>query len=164
MNSQNAYSAGTLVGASIMTSVIIFIVLYVLLVIAFWKMFNKFGEPGWKAIIPIYNTYIMYKYTWQRKFFWISLILDIVGTALTTAGMGNGTVASMNQPLVWIGLVVLLVDLVIAFIAIYKLSVAFGHGIGYFFGLIFLSIIFYYILGFGSSKYVGSPDTPKASA
>jgi len=26
-----------------------------------WKIFEKFGEPGWAAIIPIYNIYIMFK-------------------------------------------------------------------------------------------------------
>lgn len=25
--------------------------------IAHWKLFEKAGEPGWKAIIPYYNTF-----------------------------------------------------------------------------------------------------------
>ena len=29
--------------------------------IALWKAFKKAGEAGWKAIIPIYHTYIEYK-------------------------------------------------------------------------------------------------------
>jgi hypothetical protein len=35
------------------------------------------------------------------------------------------------------------------------LSKSFGHGVGFTPGLIFLGIIFYPILGFGSSKYIG---------
>ncbi len=35
------------------------------------------------------------------------------------------------------------------------LSKSFGHGVGFTLGLIFLSIIFIPILGFGDSKYVG---------
>jgi hypothetical protein len=35
------------------------------------------------------------------------------------------------------------------------LSKSFGHGVGFTLGLIFLSIIFVPILGFGDSKYVG---------
>jgi len=27
----------------------------------FWKTFEKAGEPGWAAIIPIYNFYILTK-------------------------------------------------------------------------------------------------------
>jgi hypothetical protein len=35
------------------------------------------------------------------------------------------------------------------------LSKSFGHGVGFTLGLIFLSVIFYYILAFGSSTYRG---------
>ena len=33
----------------------------ILSLIAWWKIFTKAGEAGWKAIIPIYNAYIMFK-------------------------------------------------------------------------------------------------------
>ena len=26
-----------------------------------WKIFEKAGEAGWKCLIPVYNTYIMFK-------------------------------------------------------------------------------------------------------
>ena len=44
---------------------------YVLQVIARWKVFTKAGEAGWKAIIPVYNEYVMYKISWQTMYFWI---------------------------------------------------------------------------------------------
>ena len=163
MNTSKAFTLGAMSGASMMTTVIIGLVMYVLLVIAFWKMFEKLGEPGWKAIIPLYNSYILYKYTWKRNMFWVSLVLNVLGSILLTIGAGNGTAATINQPMLWIGVVVLLAECVIAFIAAYKVSVAFEHGIGYFFGLIILPNIFYLILGFGKSRYVGTPDTPKVS-
>lgn len=31
----------------------------VFMIAALWKMFVKAGQPGWGAIIPIYNTYIL---------------------------------------------------------------------------------------------------------
>lgn len=31
----------------------------VFMIAAMWKMFVKAGQPGWAAIIPIYNTYIL---------------------------------------------------------------------------------------------------------
>lgn len=37
------------------------IVIYVFSVIALWKVFNKAGEPGWTAFIPIINIYKMCK-------------------------------------------------------------------------------------------------------
>ncbi len=35
--------------------------LFVLLVIVWWKIFVKAGQPGWKALIPIYDYYIFLK-------------------------------------------------------------------------------------------------------
>ena len=41
---------------------IIFLVAFVVFIIAaMWKVFEKAGQPGWAAIIPIYNIYIMTK-------------------------------------------------------------------------------------------------------
>ncbi|HEX6122194.1 MAG TPA: DUF5684 domain-containing protein, partial [Ktedonobacterales bacterium] len=50
-----------------------------------------------------------------------------------------------------------IVGLVFGIFVLHDLSKAFGHGAGFTLGLLFLSIIFYPILGFGSSKYVGKP-------
>jgi hypothetical protein len=33
-------------------------------IICLWKCFVKMGEPGWKSIIPIYNTWTLCKLTW----------------------------------------------------------------------------------------------------
>ncbi len=47
------------------------------------------------------------------------------------------------------------VGAVFQIIALFKLSSAFGHGVGFGFGLLFLPPIFYMILGFGESEYIG---------
>ena len=44
---------------------VISLVMSILTIIGGWKMFRKFGEPGWKAIIPFYNTWVEYRYTWK---------------------------------------------------------------------------------------------------
>lgn len=58
----------------------------------------------------------------------------------------------------WLFLLTLVpfVGAVMAIIMCFKLSKAFGHGVGFGFGLLFLSPIFYLILAFGSSDYVGA--------
>ena len=44
------------------TGAIIFLVAFAIFIIAaMWKVFEKAGQPGWAAIIPIYNIYIMTK-------------------------------------------------------------------------------------------------------
>ena len=48
-----------------------------------------------------------------------------------------------------------IVNVVVSLIAYYKLCVAFGHGVGFFFGILFLNPIFMMIMAFDSSEYYG---------
>jgi hypothetical protein len=48
-----------------------------------------------------------------------------------------------------------LVNIVIAIMVTHRLSKSFGHDVGFTLGLIFLGFIFYPILGFGESRYLG---------
>ena len=41
--------------AFIMAYALFAFIFYILQVIAYWKIFTKAGEEGWKSIIPIYN-------------------------------------------------------------------------------------------------------------
>ena len=40
---------------------IVCLAIVALLIAGIWKVFTKAGQPGWAAIIPIYNIYIMTK-------------------------------------------------------------------------------------------------------
>lgn len=48
--------------------------LAILLIIGLWKTFEKAAQPGWAAIIPIYNTYILLKIA-GREWWWLLLML-----------------------------------------------------------------------------------------
>jgi len=50
-------------------------------------------------------------------------------------------------------------NVIVLIIVINDLSTSFGHGVGFTLGLLFLSLIFYYILAFGSSTYRGPAAT-----
>ncbi len=47
------------------------------------------------------------------------------------------------------------VNFVMAIIVVHELSKSFGHGGGFTFGLLFLPVIFYPMLAFGSDRYLG---------
>jgi hypothetical protein len=48
---------------------------FILLIVAsMWKVFSKAGQPGWAAIIPIYNIYVMCKVA-GRPGWWLLLML-----------------------------------------------------------------------------------------
>jgi uncharacterized protein DUF5684 len=40
---------------------VIYFAVIILEIAGIWKVFTKAGEPGWAAIIPIYNIYVMLK-------------------------------------------------------------------------------------------------------
>jgi hypothetical protein len=54
------------------------IALIVLLIVAFWKFFEKAGQPGWAAIIPIYNAYILCKIGGKPGWWVILLCIPLV--------------------------------------------------------------------------------------
>ena len=135
-----------LILAGILLSYIGFLLLwYVLQVIAYWRIFTKAGERGWKSIIPVYNIYVQYRICWNTRMFWISLLL---GIAAVIFGLTEGAVGMIgNACLAGVG--------IISIIGTYKLSLAYGHGIPFTVGLYFLNPVFLLILGFGSSEYHG---------
>jgi uncharacterized membrane protein YhaH (DUF805 family) len=51
---------------------LIYLAIIVFEIAAFWKVFEKAGRPGWGAIIPIYNTYLLVK-TAGRPGWWVIL-------------------------------------------------------------------------------------------
>jgi len=52
---------------------VIDVVLTVLMIAAFWKIFAKAGQPGWAAIIPIFNWIVWCKVA-GRPLWWIVLL------------------------------------------------------------------------------------------
>ena len=62
----------------------------------------------------------------------------------------------VGKPWWWLLLMLIpVVNIILAIWMINLLSKSFGHGVGFTLGLLFLSVIFYPILAFGDSKYVG---------
>ncbi len=120
--------------------VIIYIAIVVFEIAALWKVFVKAGQPGWAAIIPIYNLYILLKVI-GRPAWW--LLLFVVGVIVPFVG--------------WILLIV--VSIIIAI----DLAKSFAKSSGFAVGLFLLTFIFIPILGFGESRYVGPAATwPRA--
>ena len=54
--------------------VIIYLAILVAVIAGMWKAFAKTGAPGWGAIIPIYNLYLMTKMA-DKPAWWIVLML-----------------------------------------------------------------------------------------
>jgi len=50
----------------------------VLVVVGFWKVFTKAGQPGWFSIIPIFNLFILLKIVGRPWWFLILLFIPLV--------------------------------------------------------------------------------------
>lgn len=50
------------------------LLLMLLLIAAWWRIFQKAGEPGWAAIVPIYNGLVALKIA-GKPMWWIVLLL-----------------------------------------------------------------------------------------
>jgi len=66
-------------GAGGAISGLISIGITVLMVASAWKVYDKAGEPGWAAIIPIYNIIVLLKIV-GRPIWWLILVfIPLVG-------------------------------------------------------------------------------------
>jgi len=77
---------------------IIALVFTALMVAAGWKIFIKAGEPGWAALIPIYNVIVLLKIAGKPAWWIILLLIPVVNfviSILVAAGLaknfGKGT-------------------------------------------------------------------------
>lgn len=128
------------------------LVWWILQIIANWRIFTKAGEAGWKSLIPFYGDYISYRIAWQTSYFWIALILSLIISIITQIiGPDGGNF--LTTALLFL---LRLGSLIVSVMYSVKLSRAFGHGIGFAIGLIFLQPIFMLVLGFSGDRYYGA--------
>lgn len=111
------------------------VIIAVVGIIANWKIFSKAGKPGWASIVPIYNMVVQFQIVGLSP--WLLLLYLIPGVNFVAMA-------------------------VLSIIVVFRMAKSFGKGVGFGFGLLFLSFIFNLILAFGSSEYVGPNGETKA--
>lgn len=50
------------------------LIIFILWIVGMWKAFAKAGEPGWAAIVPLYNLWVLNKIG-GKPWWWIILYL-----------------------------------------------------------------------------------------
>ncbi|MBS1663915.1 MAG: hypothetical protein JST68_22910 [Bacteroidetes bacterium] len=68
--------------------------IWIVIIIGGWKMFEKAGQPGWAFIIPIYNTYILLKIVgkptwWLILMFFLPFIFGIWACNMLSKSFGK---------------------------------------------------------------------------
>ncbi|HPF00197.1 MAG TPA: DUF5684 domain-containing protein [Bacteroidales bacterium] len=105
------------------TIVFYLVIMIFLVIIPMWKIFTKAGQPGWACLVPIYNVYVMTLIA-KKPAWWMVMIL-----------------------------IVPIANIIFGIMLLHAIVTNFGKGAGFTLGVIFLSIIFIPILGYGSAQY-----------
>jgi hypothetical protein len=101
------------------------ILLFLVIIASLWKLFDKAGKPGWAAIVPFYNMYVLTCEIAGKEILWF--ILQFIPC-----------VNIVVQIMVWL-----------------EVARKFGRSDGFGIGLALLSPIFLPILAFGDAEYQG---------
>ena len=107
---------------------VVALIVGIMMIVAMWIIFKKAGKPGWASIVPIYNSVVMYQVAGLNPWLLLLALVPVVGMFIIA---------------------------ILGIVGTFRLAKAFGKGVGFGFGLLFLAPIFYLILAFGSSEYVG---------
>ena len=114
---------------------LIWLAIFIVVIAAGWKVFEKAGQPGWAIIIPFFNIYIMLKIVGRPGWWLLLMFIPIVNIVIS---------------------LIVAIDMAKSF----GQSAVFGVVL-----LFLLGGIGYLILAFGSAKYLGpAAATPQARA
>lgn len=106
---------------------IIFVILYfaliIFMIVSLWKVFEKAGQPGWAAIVPVYNLYVLVTGVARLEILWFILCF------------------------------VPFVNIIAVFKIYIAVAEEFGKGAAFGIGLVFLGFIFFPMLAFGDAKH-----------
>ena len=75
-NSAAGSAAGT-IGALLFCG--IYFAVIVLVIAGIWKTFVKAGQPGWAAIVPIYNIYVLCQIAGRPWWWLLVMLIPVVG-------------------------------------------------------------------------------------
>lgn len=61
---------------------LVYCVIFLIVIIAWWKIFEKAGRQGWEAIIPFYNFYILLKIVGKPGWWLILVFIPFVNLVI----------------------------------------------------------------------------------
>lgn len=154
---------------------IAFLILIILTIASIWMVFQKAGESGWKAVIPVYNNYVMLRISGHSGWWILLLLVPILIVAIAMLSIDPTSFAQqMNAAngggAGWLGIAMnaffisVQVMWIVATIMLYDLARSFGRGLGFTIGMTMLPFVFWPILGFGDDEYRGPAAHPKMVA
>lgn len=134
--------AGGLMGALfgvLMVFIVVCLIIGIIGIVGQWKVFKKANKPGWAALIPIYNLYIMCQVVGINPWWILIVILSPILNIIPILG----------------SLAVAAISIYFSILMVVSLAHSFGKDTGWAVGLYLLNPFFMLALGVGQSKYLG---------
>ena len=82
-----SYSYSYSVETSNPVVLIIALVFSVFMIVCQWKLFTKAGKPGWAAIVPIYNSYVLFDVIYGKGIKFLLLLVPLLNIVVGIAAM-----------------------------------------------------------------------------
>ena len=81
---------------------VIYLALFVVFLIGYWKVFTKLGLPGWMGIIPLVNVYMLFKARGQHEpVVWLILSLIPCINIIAMWFLANDTAELFGKEFGW---------------------------------------------------------------
>ena len=58
---------------------LVVLLIAIICIAGLWKVFTKAGQPGWAAIVPIYNAFVLVKVAGRPMWWGLLFIIPVVG-------------------------------------------------------------------------------------
>lgn len=105
----NSAAMGMMAGIG-MGMVLVWLGIMVFMIICYWKIFAKAGEPGWACLVPIYNFIVLLKIV-NKPWWWLFLMiipivnLVIIIMVINRLSLSFGKTAGFTVGLIFLGIV-----------------------------------------------------------
>ncbi len=136
-------ATGAAIAGILLFSLLFGLAIWAVMVVALWKIFEKAGEDGWRALIPGYNVWVLFEVSGKPG--WWGLVpigAQVIGIIPILGWFLAGPIA--------------IAGIVLYVIAVLELAKRFNKSTTFaVVGLIIFSLIGQLILGFGDAKYTG---------
>ena len=124
---------------------------YAVTVFGISKVFEKCGRKPAYAWIPFFNYYQLFDIAWDKRY---GLVFNILDLAYMLLSWGQGELLTKGFR-GFLSLFIFVSSFILLAIAKIKLTVSFGKNIAFCYGLIFMELAFFLMLGYDRSEYLG---------
>lgn len=69
-------------GAVLGIYALIMVIVAIIMIVSYWKIFTKAGKPGWASLIPFYNLYTMFEVAGMSGWMFLLLLVPVANVVV----------------------------------------------------------------------------------